>query len=249
MHASSPRTGAASLQGSAHSAAAPGGLPAVWVRRALYGIVAFFIALVVFILWFTIARPVQVLPRIEYTPAFMLTDQDGRWVSDADLRGNVLIINFAHTRCGERCAAMERSLLTLVDALRADGRLGTRVRLVTITVDADGDTPPVLRAYAAHLGVEASEWIFLTGSARELKQLIGGGYGVYYRLEGDTVELDQHAVLVDGTGLLRAEYDGARLDPAIVLRDIGLVEQEANSSEAARPIYEMAHIFVCYPPR
>jgi len=135
------------------------------------------------------------------------------------------------------------------DTLRADGHLGSQVRMVTITVDAQGDTPPVLRAYAARLGVETSEWTFLTGSDRELKQLIGGGYGVYYRIDGDDVELDQHAVLVDGTGLLRAEYDGARLDPAIVMRDIGLVEQEANSSEAARPIYEMAHLFVCYPPR
>ena len=249
MHAPSPRTGATSLQGSVCPVAVPRRTSAAWIKWVLYSVAAFFIALVVLILWFTIARPVQVLPRIEYAPAFMLTDQDGRWVSDADLRGNVLIINFAHTRCGERCAAMERSLLTLVDALRADSRLGTRVRLVTITVDAQGDTPPVLRAYAARLGVETSEWIFLTGSARELKQLIGGGYGVYYRQDDDGTELDQRAVLVDGTGLLRAEYDGARLDPAIILRDIGLVEQEANSSEAARPIYEMAHIFVCYPPR
>jgi Uncharacterized protein SCO1/SenC/PrrC, involved in biogenesis of respiratory and photosynthetic systems len=119
--------------------------------------------------------------------------------------------------------------------------------MVTITVDAQSDAPPVLRAYAARLGVATPEWTFLTGSDRELKQLIGGGYGVYYRIEGSDVELDQRAVLVDGTGLLRAEYNGARLDPAIVMRDIGLVEQEANSSEAARPIYEMAHLFVCYP--
>jgi protein SCO1/2 len=247
MHAPSPRTGAASLQGSVHPVAVPRRTSAAWIKWVLYGVAAFFAALVVLVLWFVIARPVQVLPRIEPAPAFMLTDQDGRWVSDADLRGRVLIINFVHTRCGERCAAMERSMRAIYDTLRADGHLGSQVRMVTITVDAQGDTPPVLRAYAARLGVETSEWTFLTGSDRELKQLIGGGYGVYYRIDGDDVELDQRAVLVDGTGLLRAEYDGARLDPAIVMRDIGLVEQEANSSEAARPIYEMAHLFVCYP--
>lgn len=247
MHSSSPRVSATPLQRSVRPVEGSPS-PARWIRLALYGVAALFIALVVLILWFAIARPVQVLPRIAQAPAFMLTDQDGRWVSDADLRGSVLLINFAHTRCGERCAAMERSLLAVSDALRADGRLGTQVRLITISVDADGDTPPALRAYAARLNVAAPEWIFLTGSARELKQLIGGEYGVYYRLNGETVDLvDQRVVLVDETGLLRAEYDGTRLDPAIVLRDIGLVEQEANSSDAARPIYEAAHIFVCYP--
>jgi protein SCO1/2 len=211
-------------------------------------VAVFFLALVTLMLWFVIARPVQVLPRISEAPAFMLTDQDGHWVSDTDLRGSVLIINFAHTRCGEQCAAMEHSLLAIADALRADGRLGTQVRLVTISVDADHDTPPVLRAYAARLNAPAPEWIFLTGSARELKQLIGGEYGVYYRVNGETVDLvDLRVVLVDETGLLRAEYNGARLDPAIVLRDIGLVEQEATSSDAVRPIYEAAHLFVCYP--
>lgn len=247
MHAPSPRTGAASLQGNVHPVAVPRRMSAVWLRGMLYGVAAFFAALVVLVLWFAIARPVQVLPRIEPAPAFMLTDQDGRWVSDTDLRGHVLLINFTYTRCGERCAAMERSMRTIYEMLHADGRLGSQVRMVTITVDAHGDTPPVLRAYAARLGVATSGWVFLTGSDRELKQLIGGGYGVYYRIEGDDVELDQRAVLVDETGLLRAEYDGVRLNPAIVMRDIGLVEQEANSSEAARPIYEMAHLFVCYP--
>lgn len=245
MHSSPPRVSATSLPGSIRPVR---GAPQLlhWIRRALYGVAAFFLVLVVLLLWFAIARPVQVLPRISAAPAFMLTDQNGRWVSDIDLRGSVLIINFAHTRCGERCAAMERGLLTLVDVLRADGRLGAQVRLVTITVD-EHDTPPALRAYAARLNASAPEWIFLTGSARELKQLVGGEYGVYYRLDGETVHLDQRVVLVDETGLLRAEYDGMRLDPAIVLRDIGLVEQEANSSDVARPIYEAAHIFVCYP--
>ncbi len=248
MHSSSPQVSATPLQRSARPVEDFHPASARWIRRVLYGVAGMFAALVVLILWFVIARPVQVLPRISQAPAFMLTDQDGRWVSDADLRGSILLINFAHTRCGERCAAMERSLLTVVDSLRADGRLGTQVRLATITVDADGDTPDVLRAYAARLNVAAPEWIFLTGSARELKQLIGGEYGVYYRVNGETVDLvDQRVVLVDETGLLRAEYDGARLDPAIILRDIGLVEQEANSSDAARPIYEAAHIFVCYP--
>lgn len=247
MHSSPPQVSATSLSGSVRPVASSPP-PTRWIRRALYGVAASFIVLVILILWFAIARPVQVLPRISEAPAFMLTDQDGRWVSDADLRGSVLLINFAHTRCGERCAAMESRLLTLADALRADGRLGTQVRLMTISVDGDHDTPPVLRAYAARLNVAAPEWMFLTGSARELKQLIGGEYGVYYRVNGEAIDLvDQRVVLVDETGLLRAEYDGTRLDPAIVLRDIGLVEQEANSSTAARPIYEAAHIFVCYP--
>jgi len=218
-----------------------------WQRHALYGTLALLALMVTLFLWFVIARPVQVLPRIAPAPGFILTDQDGRWLSDGDLRGSILLISFGATRCGEPCAALDRKMLDMRDMLRADGRLGSRVRLVTISVDAEHDTPPTLRAYAERLGSEPPEWHFLTGAASELKQLIGGEYGVYYRLDSANLELDQRAVLVDASGLLRAEYDGARLDPTIVLRDIGLVEQEANSSDASRPIYEVAHLFVCYP--
>ncbi|MGQ9827914.1 MAG: SCO family protein [Roseiflexus sp.] len=137
MHAPSPQTGATSLQGGVHPVSVSRRTSAAWLTWVLYGVAVFFVALVVLVLWFAIARPVQVLPRIELAPAFMLTDQDGRWVSDADLRGNVLLINFAHTRCDERCAVMERSMRAIYDALYADGRLGTQVRMVTITVDAE----------------------------------------------------------------------------------------------------------------
>lgn len=232
------------LQGSANL---EGSTPAQsWLWRAIYGVVAFLVILLAVMLWFVIARPVQVLPRITQSPAFILTDQDGRWLSDSDLRGSILLINFSSTNCGDRCGAMERNMLAVRDLLRADGRLGVEVRLITISIDAD-DTPPALRAYAERIGSAPPEWHYLTGAASELKQLIGGEYGVYYNLAGPAIELDQRAVLIDAQGVLRAQYDGAQLDSAIVLRDIGLIQQEANSSDAQRPIYEAAHLFVCYP--
>jgi protein SCO1/2 len=62
-----------------------------------------------------------------------------------------------------------------------------------------------------------------------------------------TFELDQRVVMVDGGGVIRGEYAAAQLEPWRVLRDIGLIQREAASTGWERPVYDAAHLFVCYP--
>jgi protein SCO1/2 len=49
-------------------------------------------------------------------------------------------------------------------------------------------------------------------------------------------------------GIIRAEYRTPEIDPAILLRDIHFVAEEARrSTGAAKLAYEAAHLFMCYP--
>lgn len=198
-------------------------------------------------LWFAIAQPVKVVPRIRAAPAFMLSNQEARWVSDEDLRGSMLLISFLYSRCGAACAPDEQQLNEVREALRASGRTPEQVRLVTISIDPTYDRPAVLGDYARRVSSE-QEWLFLTGSADEVKQLVGGEFGIYYASGGSSPpeSFDRQVVLIDGVGQLRAEY-GANLDSARVLRDVGLIETEMSSSGAQRSVYEVAHLFLCYP--
>jgi len=207
---------------------------------------------VLLFLWFVIARPVQVLPRIRPLPPFVLQDQHARWVDAMTLRGQQLLISFTYTRCGSECGATREQLVALRDQLRADKRFGSEVAFLTISFDAAYDTPEVLRRYGDTYGADAPAWRFLTGPADDLKGVIGGGFGLYYNQrtaqDGRTAFVyDRRVVLVDRDGLIRAEYDGAQFNSARVLRDIELIQREAASSGPMRQVYEASHLFLCYP--
>jgi protein SCO1/2 len=207
-------------------------------------------------LGFALGRPVQVLPRAQPSPTFTLTDQLGRSFSEADLRGRIAVFNFIYTRCTTACPTMTGQMRLLRERLLAEGLLGGSVVLVSLSFDPEHDTPQVLREYAARFGADPDTWRFLTGDAATLKEVIGGGFGLYYEKTPSSGEHGQggyefvHAnrfVVVDERGVIRAEYRDLTLDVERVVRDIRLVSREAASAGAERIVYEAAHLFMCYP--
>jgi protein SCO1/2 len=119
----------------------------------------------------------------------------------------------------------------------------------SVSFDPEVDTPARLRAYAEELGAGTSAWHFVTGEPDQLKNMIGGGFGVFYSRRDDrSYTFDPVFALVDGWGILRAVYRTPTPDVAIVARDIRLIVHEArNSRGASRYAYEAAHLFLRYP--
>ena len=221
-----------------------------WLLRLFYGLLA---SLIIAVLAFSIFKPLKVLPRVSLAPGFVFTDQTGAHKTSDDYRGQLTIYNFTHTHCESGCPQTS----PWMQALRAQLALRADVApyaLVTISVDPERDTPEVLSAYAVQFGsTEASSvtWDWLTGDVLRTKYVVGGGFGVYYDDQpgtADTVRLDPRYVLVDGAGIVRAEYRSAELDVARVMRDVDILIDEINNSQgASRLAYEAAHLFRCYP--
>ena len=111
--------------------------------------------------------PDQPLPVIGPIADFTLTNQNGRTLSLADLRGHVWVADIIFTRCAGPCPRMTRQMKELQDALPP----GSTARMVTLTTDADFDTPPVLKAYAGRFQADTNRWVFLTGDKREIAKL------------------------------------------------------------------------------
>jgi protein SCO1 len=111
--------------------------------------------------------PGQPLPVIGPIADFTLTNQNGRAVSLSDLRGKVWVADIIFTRCAGPCPRMTRQMKELQEALPTE----SQARLVTLTTDADFDTPPVLTAYAERFGADFNRWMFLTGTKREIAKL------------------------------------------------------------------------------
>ena len=199
---------------------------------------------------FVFFEPVQVLPRLEPAPGFLLIDQDGNQLSSESLRGNLTLITFAHSRCTGICAQAVDRQRQVQDRLSAE-EIGLPVRLITVSIDAEHDTPEQLRAWATESGADPEVWSFLTGEPQSIRRLVSSGYGAFYTRQPDGAwDLDTRLALIDGWGVLRAEYGTQDYLPSTerLWFDLRLVAQEAMAADGpARLAYDAAQLFGCYP--
>jgi protein SCO1/2 len=139
---------------------------------------------------------------------FALTEASGKPVTLADLRGKVWIASFIFTHCGGSCPIMTHHLA------KAQGELPVRddLKLVSISVDPDRDTPAVLTKYAAENRADRSRWLFLTGEKNQIQRLAREAFKLAADDTGGTTEEpivhSSKFVLVDRTGAVRGYYDG-----------------------------------------
>jgi protein SCO1/2 len=127
------------------------------------------------------------------------------------------------------------------------------VSFVTISFDPDHDTSTALQAYAESVNADTSRWHFATTANKSLlKTVIGSGFETYYEDKGDgSFTFDPSFVLVDGWGIVRAEYRYATevSNADRILRHLGVLAEEVrNSTGSAKLAYEAAHLFLCYAP-
>jgi protein SCO1 len=122
---------------------------------------------------------------------FHLVDQNGKAVSDADLKGKWQLIFFGYTHCPDACPTALNEIALALDQL---GEKRGEVAVVFITVDPERDTPEVMKSYVQSFDAPI---IALTGSADAVAQA-AKAYRVYYakhpRGDGD-YDMDHSAVI------------------------------------------------------
>ena len=204
--------------------------------------------LIAAVLAFATLQPIKVLPRIKLAPAFALRDQAGATLTSEDLRGQIVLYNITYTGCQAPCPQTAATLHTVQQRLGAVSTKGIPVKLVTISFDPDHDSQAALAAYAGRVGADPTVWRVATGDPAPLKVAIGDGFSLYYAPQADgSFTFDPAFFLVDGWGILRAEYRTAEPGIDRILRDIGLITSEVQKSTGAGKLaYEAAHLFLCY---
>ncbi len=89
---------------------------------------------------------------------FSLTDQTGAAIDASVLDDRTTVVAFFFTSCLGPCPELTRIMRTIQDRTADSG-----LRLLSISVDGDHDTPAVLRGYAESYGADLSRWTFATG--------------------------------------------------------------------------------------
>lgn len=151
---------------------------------------------------------------------FTLLNQSGDTVSEADVSGQVLVVDFFFTRCATICPMLTSNMRRVQDRVLSDDR----VRLMSHSVTPVADSVAVLSSYAEANGVDDKRWWLLTGDKAEIYRLARKSYFAALD-EGDGGFQDfvhtENIVLVDTLGQLRGFYDGTDLDEVNALvRDL-----------------------------
>jgi protein SCO1/2 len=138
-------------------------------------------------------------------PDFTLTDQNGGSVRLSDLRGKVLAIDFIYTRCPlpDVCPLLSANFAAL--SRHFSKELGSDLVLLSVTVDPEYDTPPVLAAYAKRWRADARGWRFLTGDVA----LLAGALGEVYWSDEGSIGHNSTTSIIGRDGHLAAVVEGS----------------------------------------
>ncbi len=164
------------------------------------------------------------LPVMVQLPSFSLMEKSRKPMGLDELKGSVWIADFIFTRCPGPCPMMSSRMFKLQEAFRD----AVSLRLVSISVDPEFDTPEVLSEYAERFQAKEGRWFFLTGEKARIHALAQSGF-----LVGDVQDVTVHStrfILVDRKGRVRGYYDSQEEeDIQKLIHDTRLLLREVDS--------------------
>tara|TARA_Y100000816_G_C26043948_1_gene546967 strand:+ start:673 stop:1257 length:585 start_codon:yes stop_codon:yes gene_type:complete len=186
----------------------------IYIGIAIFLIITFFVK---------DSQPSQQLPKIGSIPQFEFIDSNGNTVTLNNLKGKVWVADFIFTTCTMACPMMTGNM----NLVHKKFKKHDDVRLVSISVYPEYDTPDVLKEYASQYDADTEKWLFLTGDESSVKNIIKDGFKI-----GDFEEIIFHSekfALVDKNGTIRAYYNGMKSEDMKQLKkDINaLLKQDA----------------------
>jgi protein SCO1/2 len=122
---------------------------------------------------------------------FSLTDQDGRAVTDKDLRGRPFLVFFGFTHCPDVCPT---ALFEISEVLGKLGPDAQKVSALFVTIDPERDTPAQMKDYLSSFNPRL---VGLTGDPAAIAA-VAKEYRVYVK----KVPLDNGDYTMDHTALV-----------------------------------------------
>jgi protein SCO1 len=151
-------------------------------------------------------------------PDITLVDQNGHNVSLASLKGKPVLFDFIYTTCPGPCLVLTSRMKQIAN--RLGPKLGTEARIVSITVDPEHDHPEQLNAYAKAQGADVNGWLFLTGTPKQIDDVMAH-FDLIRQHEADgTVDHVLEFFLVDANGKALLQYMGEKAGPDRVASDV-----------------------------
>ena len=154
-------------------------------------------------------------------PEVSLIDQHGTAVSLASLKGKPVLIDFIYTSCASTCPMLTAKMAAIAQKLGP--ALGADVRIVSISLDPEHDSPAQLAKYAQSHGASDSGWIFLTGPPAKIDQVLALFKLRRTRESDGSITHSIEAFLLGPDGRQIRQYNALDVSPDAVAADIDRV--------------------------
>lgn len=140
----------------------------------------------------------------QWTRSFALTERSGKTIRSEDLKGEPYVACFFYSTCPGTCKRQSGEMRLLQSKLK-----GKPIKLVSISVDPEVDTPEALSEYADLFGADKERWLFLTGN---LDEIIKVGTEMFFLAGVEKRGHPDRFCLVDAQGELVGSYQWQESD-------------------------------------
>jgi protein SCO1/2 len=148
-------------------------------------------------------------------PDFSLTDQDGKTVTAASLRGKPTVYAFIYSTCQDTCPAQVQTIRQALDDTHA------HVNVVGVTVDPQTDTPKLANTFLLKQTM-TGRMRFLLGTRAQLEP-VWKAFGI--QPQQANLEHSAHVVLADASGAQRIGFPFDHLTPEGLGHDMAKLAQ------------------------
>ncbi len=157
---------------------------------------------------------------------FILTNQNGKTISQDDFEGKIYIADFFFTRCQTICPVMALNMADLQEYYKND----REIKLLSHSVTPIIDSVTVLKAYADKMGAVDGKWEITTGDKKHIYNLARKSYFAVLD-EGDGGAQDfihtEQFILIDKKKQIRGFYDGTdKNEIQHIISDIEILKKE-----------------------
>jgi protein SCO1/2 len=143
-------------------------------------------------------------------PDFTLTNQDGKPVTAASLRGRPLVVAFIYSTCRDICPAQVQSIRGALDDLGHD------VPVIGVSVDPANDTPALAKTFLLKQAMRG-RMDFLLGTRAQLEP-VWNAFGIAPQTKGR--DHSSYTVIVDAQGRQRISFPASELTPRGLASDL-----------------------------
>ncbi len=174
---------------------------------------------------FTFRRVRDVEPLAEgmKMPDYHFTNELGRAFSLGDFKAQALAITFIFTLCPQPdfCPRLSKNFSTAQELLKSRAGGPTNWHLLSLSFDAQHDTPQVLLGYAKLKKYDPERWSFATGALIDI-DAITEQFGMTFARQAGTIFFDHNlrTVVVDAAGKIQKIFIGNSWKPEELVEEI-----------------------------
>ena len=169
-------------------------------------------------------KPRELLPG-ETVPDVPLVNQDGKTLHLADFKGKAVLLTFIYTRCPlpTFCPLISSEFSAIHNDLSQTPAIYRKTHLVSVSLDPNYDTAPVLRKYGlAYLKDDASgfaQWDFVSTSPADLQKL-ASAFGLEFYEQNNQISHSMSTILLAPDGSVKQIWPGNEWKTSDVLAAI-----------------------------